>query len=273
MPRSPSAPTPSRARARGSRARTGPRSAPAAARCRTARPTARRDWARARLTLSWQRGPCVRPCQRVNRPLMRELPGHIGRAHGAVVAERHQHRQRLATDCARRLRNASSGVAFGSSTTMSASCPGASVPMRSSSASARAPPSVARKNASTASIGGFAAAPPCRLRPWSRAARSWCRRRCRCRGRRATGRRGSRASRRRNRPLPRNRFEVGQCASAVPLAWQRQNCALVEMHAMRQHRAPADQPVMGVDVEIVAPLGKSSFTQAISRGSPRCGSA
>ena len=69
-----------------------------------------------------------------------------------------------------------------------------------------------------------------------------------------TGRRGSRASRRRNSPLPRNRFEVGQCASAVPVAWQRSNSDSSEMHAVGQHRAPADQAVVVVDVEIVAPL-------------------
>ena len=32
--------------------------------------------------------------------------------------------------------------------------------------------------------------------------------------------------------------------------------ALAEMHAVREHRAPAGQAVVGIDVEIVAPLGK-----------------
>ena len=144
--RSPSAPPPSRAHARGSRARTARRSAPAAARCRTARFRRRRsDWALVRQRCSWP-ATLRRRCRRVNRRTdMGNLAGHIRRAHGAVVAKRRQHGEYLFDrPRARALRNASSGVARGSSTTRSASWPGASVPSLSSSASARAPPSVAR---------------------------------------------------------------------------------------------------------------------------------
>jgi hypothetical protein len=38
-----------------------------------------------------------------------------------------------------------------------------------------------------------------------------------------TGRFLSFASRKRNRPLPRNKFEVGQCAIEASRSWQRQN--------------------------------------------------
>ena len=48
------------------------------------------------------------------------------------------------SSCARSIRRAISGVAAGSSTTKSAGMPGAKLPRRSSSPSARAPPSVAR---------------------------------------------------------------------------------------------------------------------------------
>ena len=262
---------------RGFRARTAPRSAQAAAHCRSASCRRRRwDWARARPQYS---------CRRDHAPA--RFKGQPRRAHGRAFPP-HRSRARRdrrraspappevsAIDRERWLRKASSGVAFGSSTTMSASRPGAK----------RADAVVERKRRGRRRgsrdrtprwrrSGGFAAAPPCRPRPWSRAARSWCRRRCRCRDRRGPdgadrARRAGETTRCRG---------TGSRSDSAPAPFRTLVTAfefrLVQMHAVGQHRAPADQAVMGVDVEIVAPLRIELLHPGdLVERSPRCGSA
>ena len=53
-----------------------------------------------------------------------------------------------------------------------------------------------------------------------------------------------------NRPEPRNRFEVGQKAATEPLRRQRRDLGFLEMDAMAEDRARAEQAVALVDVEI-----------------------
>ena len=87
-----------------------------------------------------------------------------------------------------------------------------------------------------------------------------------------TGRSGSFALSISNRPLPRNRFEVGQCEIDVPVSWQRAHSRSVEVDAVARHRAAARAAVVVVDVEIArrAPGTAPSPTRS-RRRSRRCG--
>ena len=274
--RSPSAPRPSPARGRGFPARTAPRSARAAAHCRSALADRNDRIGRGLDDDIHHRATMRRAHSTVNRGArMGELARHIGRAHRAIVAERHQHRKVSAIES--RAAVAESQAAASRSDRAPPCRPRGRAPACRYGRRARAP---VRRRASRERrprrrrSGGLAAARPCRLRPWWRAARSWCRRRYRCRGRHAPGA-ADRA---------RRAGETGRCRgtgsrsdSAQAPCRSRGSAAkleLVQMDAVGEHRAPADQPIMGVDVEIVAPLADRAPSPTRSRrGSPRCGSA